>query len=174
MKKKVLFSLLIVLALFVITGCNNKEEKEKSNKSVTIDGIKYNFDDSESFHDMKYKFEKDLKNIKVNKEENSRGYVFYQEGTEEELFRITFSYKKGKDIFDEFDSFISKESPTVTYNNIKWYYCYDAERYNSTILNFYVYQNGNDAYSISFAPKKDKNIDLNDYIKTFLTNVSFK
>lgn len=176
MKKKIILILLVLTTIFIITGCDtNTNKKTESKKSVTVDGIKYNFDDSDSFHDLKYKFEKDTKNIKVNKEENHRGYVFYQDGTEDELFRITFSYKKDKDIFNEFDSFITKDSPTVTYNNTKWYHYYDdAKKYNNTILNFYVHQNGNDAYSISFAEEKDKNIKLDDYIKTFMTNVSFK
>ena len=172
MKRKIILSILIIITLFTFTGCSNKNEK--TNKTIKVNGIKYTFDNNDSFHDMKYKFEKDNKNIKVNKEENYRGYVFYQNGTDEELFRITLSYKKDKDIFDEFSSFITKDSKTIKYNNLKWYHYYTSEKYDNTILNFYVHQNNNDGYSISFAQVKDKNLDLNDYIKTFMTNVSFK
>ena len=171
MKRKLILVLLAIITLFAFTGCN---KNETSNKNVTINGIKYNFDSSESFHDMKYKFEKDNKNIKVNKEENYRGYVINQDNTEEELFRITLSYKKDENVIDAFDSFITKNSPKVTYNNMKWYHYYDAEKYDNTILNMYFYQNGNDAYSVSFAQVKDKNINLDNYIKTFMSNVSFK
>ena len=180
MKKKILLVLLILIVTFTITGCKNNSKEQATNENnneVTIDGIKYSFSDSETFHDMKIKYDKNAKNFKKTSLSNNEyvTLVYLQDGTKDDLLRAVLSYHKDTKVSKKLKDYdLDENTPTKTYNNIKWYDWYSTEKYKSTILDVYFYQNGNDTYMIAFTTPKNQNFNLNDYVNAFMSNVSFK
>ena len=165
----------LVIELFILTGCKNNST-EKSISEATINGIKYSLTDSDSFHGMKFKYEKDAKNfnIKGTTQDNNMVLLYLQDGTDDDLFRIVLNYHKDTKVSEELKKFdLDESTPTKNYNNIKWYDWYTTEKYKSTIIDVYFYQNGNDTYVISFSTPKSSNFDLDSYVKLFMTNISF-
>ena len=58
MKKKILLGLLVIVALFTITGCgknSNNNSNVKSSKEYNINGISFELDKEDSISKMKYK-----------------------------------------------------------------------------------------------------------------------
>ena len=136
---------ILIAGVLVLTGCGNNsiEETEKENisETTTINGVKYSLTDSESFHGMKFKYEKDAKNFKIkdSTQDNNMALIYLQDGTEDDLLRITLSYCKDTDVKNELANF-------------------DLDA---------------DTVKTSFSTPKSLNFDLDDYVKLFMTNVSF-
>ena len=58
MKKKIILSLLVIVALFTITGCgknSNNNSNVKSSKEYNINGISFELNKEDSISKMKYK-----------------------------------------------------------------------------------------------------------------------
>lgn len=171
MKKKILFlSILISVTLLFVVGCKNS-----STSSVDINGRKFNFIDTYEFNDLKFKYDKNAKDFVLNeKDEEHTGLIFYKEGTEEDLFRVTItSYKdiKIKSILERYE--LDENSKKTKINGIEWYDYLktDDSKYR---IQVYFYQNKKDSYIISFAVEKKLRISMSEYIKEFMNNVSFK
>ena len=191
----VALSLLLVMGLFVLTGCEKaenvqntstntetvapseetKQVAEPTASEVTLNNVKYTFKDEGEFHDMKFKYQDDAPNFKiVDNGDEHRGLIFYQDGSEGVLFRDTLSINKGKDIsfvcsMKDIDQSTLKKR---TFNNLEWYDYYDTKSKSAT--QFYYYQNGADIYSVAFTVENGVNVDIQDFIVEFMSNVSFE
>ncbi len=186
-------SVLLVMGLFIFTGCEKSENVQSTNNEVaapsgeteetpktktsevTLNNVKYTFEDEGEFHDMKFKYQDDAPNFKiVDNGDEHRGLIFYQDGSEDVLFRDTLSINKGKDISfvcsmkDIEESSLKKR----TFNNLEWYDYYDTKSKSAT--QFYYYQNGDDIYSVAFTVENGVNVDIQDFIVEFMSNISFE
>lgn len=188
MKKKYIF-LLIIISLFTMIGCgessnnsnndnntnniNDNNDKNNVEKEVTINNIKYKFIDNGKFHDLSFKYEKYAENFALNdNDDNHKVLVFYQGKTNNDLFRITLSYYKDKEIKEILDRYkLDTNAKTKNYNNINWYnYREETENY---IIQYYFYQNKNDSYIAAFSVEKKLKISIDEYINEFMNNVKF-
>lgn len=152
MKKKLLFSLLIVLGLLFVTGCGAGEQLTKDGKAKA------------SFVDLKYKEPTDF----VKKEpydigEGAKTLVYRLDNTDENV-NISMYYNKGKGydyISDSSDQYTEKDI-----NGTTWRMMHNENFDISTDTYYVVY---NDAlYQIEL-----NGIDKNKDMSSFMDEVSF-
>ena len=92
MKKKVLLSLLVIVALFTMTGCGSGDSNSSNSSSKKVsDTFKINnislvFDQDSEFHDFKYK------NIKGLEPDESKQAV-YLEYKNQDIYEGRFTFR---------------------------------------------------------------------------------
>ena len=174
--KKILLSLVVIVALFGITGCgkndgtsSNDNNSKTTNDKITVDGVDYSLNDEIQFHDLLFKYPKDsnFKDFETgDNDKGTRGFRFYKDN--EALIGVVISYYKNKDLnYVYSERNVKDKDKTVTFNNISWY--------DDTANTFFYYrQNGNDLYAITIIILEDANINKDEFVNTFMNNVRFK
>lgn len=177
MNKKFVLVLLIIVMLFIITGCNKKNE-QKNNKNDKYDSVKiYNktilLNSKESLKKMTFMTNK--KDLIYRTSGDNIAYVTYEDDSNPNdiivnygvtVVNVAMRYFEGKTIETVMSQApyerIAKKVGDIEYqyfeytdNNIKGY-CYSYEYEKST-------------YTITFEAK----IDINSLVNTFMKNVSF-
>ena len=169
MKKKIIFSLLVVVTLFTITGCGmeNKESKLITDKTlVKVNGVELHINKEKEFKGIKYTITDDLK--EANFDQYVQYYLYQESGSNLLFFRIF--YYEGKthdDIRNDLaiGSNLSEEKGKT--NNIEYKYI-DTKRTDGTI-HYYIIDKDNVSYVINFVSQ----YDIHDFEKTVLNSIKF-
>lgn len=162
MKKKVLISLLIVVGLFVITGCGSGKNSLHPNQTeykegkFSIDNLTFNLYDGfkESIEENIYSFADDNNAIVI--------YFYHDKDVKKSLEEYIDS--------DPHDFLPNKDNlSTSTINGNEW-------SKGKTNDNAYLYYRleGNDVYSIMIMPMFTTKTVLNDVISTLENSLYFK
>ena len=165
MKKKLIFSLLIVLALFMVAGCNTKKDtkvNKKENKAVdkTLFKIKdkeFHLDTDKEFNGLKYKTSSEFKEVSNYTMSSTYMQYNYQPENSQNYFYFRILYYEGKDIDFAKDDYIGTEEhfeyKDVKINNIECKMI-DEERTDGTIHHYFITKDGN-TFILDFISQND-------------------
>lgn len=179
--KKIILSLLVILSLFIVTGCNkesNQNTTSKSEKSIKYDTVKiYDkkiaLNSKSSIQKMSFMTNKDelinrTSGINVT-------YVTYEDETKADdiivsagatVINVSMRVFEGKTI-DEVMSKAPYKRTNKKVGDIEYqYFNYTDDSINGYC---YCYNYEGNTYTITFEAK----IDINAFIDTFMKNVSF-
>ncbi len=174
MRRKILFSLLVIIALFTITGCGNNEmnnntnnQKETENKKsdkleVKVNDLNIEFDDTGSFKGISYKYP--TKAITSNV--GTYSIIDYM-NKDEFIFRIAFYFFENKTLDQVMSNNSIPSIGTKTINNKTWN-VYEGIENDRNVTN-YVYEQNDGTYTITFVYDKD----IHELINLFMNNVTF-
>lgn len=124
MKRKLVFSLLIVLTICIITGCgNNKVSSDTSSNNsnedmkdkLIINGYDLTLDEESSFSKIKFKYPKDAI---ISNPITSLTIDYKKPDSDESVVRVIMGEAYGTDV-DKFMNGFTKEG-TKTINGIEW------------------------------------------------------
>ena len=178
MKKKITVSLLVLVALFTITGCGSskKESNENNNKKeeevvvdeslVKVNDVELHINIDKEFKGIKYTITDDLKEAKYDQYVQ---YNLYQESGPNLLFFRIFVYE-GKDhkyIRKDLaiDSKLKEEKGKT--DNIEYSFI-DSNRTDGTI-HFYIVDKGKKSYAINFVSQ----YEIKDFETKVLNSIKF-
>ncbi len=174
MKKKFFLGLLVVLVLFVFTGCNKKGGSEDTpdvnpaDESVIIDA---KIDGEETllrmtyeFYDMYYKCpdEVTVSSLGLNT-------VLEYVKDNKSLLKVDIGYLENTKLADAVDTTELKKTDTKTFNKRKWT-VYTGKYEDGNKVTKYAYQHGEDTYTVTFISEKD----YNEFMKPFMSGISFR
>lgn len=155
MKKKILFGLLVIVALFTITGCGKSNEN-----SLTKDGKA-----KAEFVDLMYNEPTDfVKKEKLIDSEDMKTLIYRLDNTDENV-SINLYYNKGKNY-----NYIENSSKKYTekeINGTTWRIIHDDD-FGIVTDTYYVVHN-NDMYQIEL-----NGIDKKTDMASFMDEISFK
>ena len=179
MKKKILLSLLLIAALFTITGCTSKKEEEKKDKEpevvdetlIKIKGKEFHLDTDKEFQGLKYITSSEFK--EANNETPSSVYrqYYYRPDSEANYFYFRILYYKGKDIAFAKSDYVGDEKDfeykDVKINNIE-YKMIDEERTDGTIHHYFLVKDGS-TFILDFISQND----IKDFENKVMNSISF-
>ena len=167
MKKKILFisliSLVLIVGLFVLTGCGAKNEGEENNTEepvdeslVKINELEFHLDKEEEFKGIKYAISEDF--IKAE-HDISIPYIQYsyrqEDGTN--LLFLRIFYYENKDNNYALNDLGKDENVTLVdgkTDNIE-YKVYEEPREDGGTIHFYFINKDGSTYAINFVSKYD-------------------
>ena len=166
MKKKIIFSILIVLALFAITGCGNSEKGTKQKTyEVTVKDLTVTYDTTESLHDITY--------LKASAFGSMTGKAYstteYRKDNISFRYSISINYYKSQTITEALMNRDFTKLANKKYNGIE-YEVYSKKNIDNDTITVYAYRNNKDTYTIQFV----SSYDINDLIDIFMNNISYK
>ena len=178
MKKKLIISILLLVALFTITGCGNKEESSEKKEEKVVDKTLFKIKDKEfhldtdkEFQGIKYKVSKDFKEIDNYTPSSIYMQYYYQPENSSNYFYFRILFYKGKDINFAKEDYIGNEEEfelkDVKINDIE-YKMIDEERTDGTIHHYFVTKDGN-TFILSFISQND----IKDFEEKELNSISF-
>ena len=176
MKKKIILSLLVIVALFTITGCgnsktenNDKTEKQNEVIKVDIDDITVNLDSTKELNKLSFKYDTKSERSKVEHLNGKNYYMtdYYSNGSVG--LRISIEYKEGMTVAEVMNTKTGTSQGNKSFNNIEWKY-YEGLTKNKENVYYYAYQYDKDTYLIGFVTNKS----IDNLIDIFMNNVSFK
>ena len=147
MKNKILFSLLIVVGLFVLVGCtNNKNSNQSSNsKSYNVNGVSIKLDKDDSRDKIKYKI---FSNFTSDYKSSTSSYTIFNDNSKDkyDLSNIAFRLEVNADIMNT-SSTIENEKTLVnkkdTFKNV----VASEKIINSTTWFYYTFDNYYDGHN---------------------------
>ena len=142
MKKKILFSLLIVTALFIITGCGKKNESSNTTSNLH----------KAEFVDMRFNEPKNYSKKEPMELDEDRIIIY--RFNEDENKTINLYYHKNKD-YDETDN----KYEEVTINGHKWRKFHDTDFGITYDTYIYVYNNGRYTIELNEVDKYQEEFD---------------
>ena len=174
MKKKILLSILVIMALFAITGCNSKKEANKK-LDETLFKIKdkeFHLDTEREFEELKYKTSSEFKEIDNITPHSTYMQYNYRPDDSSNYFYFRILYYKGRNIDFAKNDYIGNEKQfeykNVKINNIE-YKMIDEERTDGTIHHYFITKNGN-TFIIDFISQND----IKDFEKKVMNSIEFK
>lgn len=169
MKKKFVLSLLIILSIFLITGCSNSNKETIDNNNnevyVTIGNDKYKLSNKTELNNLHYL--ENYVDFNTDRVGNTKSMSFNYDG--EFSFEVRVNYQDEHSI-DEVKEVLSEyEEKTKEVNDIKYFY-YEYKSDLGDTVHYYLYEYNNKPYSIIFfLGENPGNIE-----KVFMDNVYFK
>ena len=180
MKRKILLSILVVLTLFIITGCGSSNGSNSSNNSSSkkvsntfkIKDISLVFDQDSEFHDFKYK------NAKGIEPDESKQAVLL-DYINKELYDGRFAFRVGLMFTSEttLKEFLAKYQTTkVTINGINW----DRIKVNNKTDNkdttsvIYSTEKNGTVYVVTSLVFNEANVDVEELSSIFINGVTIK
>lgn len=167
MPRKLLLTLIVIIMLFVITGCdNNKNSNGKTTSNeITIDGEKIKIDKKANLKDLTYTYSDKLD------VESQRVGVFLTYTKDNPQFRISLTYAENSSLEDSIKILSVEEDSQVKVNGKIW------NTYKRTddngIYKVFAYEYKNTTYIISFVKLPNSDIDLSDLINAFMNNIEY-
>ena len=173
MKKKILLSLLVIIAILMSTGCGNsqKEEVIVDKTLFKIKDKEFHLDTDKVFEGLQYQISGDFREI--NNGTPASKYVQYNyqpEGSSNYLFfRIfyyaqkDFNYVRSDLAIDDKFKFINGKTESIEYKMI------DEERTDGTI-HFYFINKDSHTYVLHFVSQND----IKDFEKMVLNSLKFE
>lgn len=172
MKKKTLFVLLVIVGVFIISGCgsnnntiidNTNETTKEDSKKLSIDNIEVKLDGKASFNKITYTYPKDASSS------NLGTYAIMDLMNQGDLLvRVAMSYFPNKTMGEVLQGTSLTSVDALTFNSNIWNIYKGTQPDGKTTMNYVTVYEG-DVYSIAFI--SDKNI--NDFINAFMGNVNF-
>ena len=161
MKKKCII-ILLVLVLFIITGCGNKVDES----IVKVNDVELHIDKRNVFNGIKYMITDDLKEARFDQYVQ---YYLYQESGSNLLFFRIFFYKD-KDIkYIKKDLAIDTNLAEINGKTDNVDYIFIDTKRNDGTIHFYIIKKDNVSYVVNFVSK----YDINDFENRILNSISF-
>lgn len=172
MKKKLLLSLLVIVALFTVTTCGgSKEEKDKDEKVTdntiaVVNGIELHIDKEKEFKGIKYMISDYLFE---NNQDQYVEYKKYQDSGPNLLFFRIFYYENKDHNYIRNDLAIDSNLEEVKgkTDNVEYIFI-DLKRTDGTI-HFYIIEKDNISYVVNFVSQ----YDIKDFEKIVLNSIKF-
>ena len=169
--KKTILILLIVLSLFMISGCGKKEEEKKedilADDEVILENIKYKLDQDDSEYGIDYKVASNFRKTTLS---NAVNY-FSENINDQAYFVIRLFYYKNKSIDyaikDTTESYDNKYETTIGDKN---YTVVHFINFTGADVELYYYKHNKDVYVFDFT----SHIDLTRLRDIFLKSVVYK
>ena len=140
MKKKILLSILVLIGVFIVTGCGNSNNNQVSNgKTYNVNGISINLDKDDNRDNIKYKtsssFIRDYKTTMST-------YSIYKDSTKNkyDLSNLTFRLDVNVDIMN-IESTLEKEKSLVTKKDTFKNVLQNQKEINGTTWEFFSFDN---------------------------------
>ena len=173
MKKKIITSLFIMVALFTITGCGKAKTNEDKNigntkEIVTIQGEKFNLKSERNLNDLYYK-----ENY-VDFHTDAMGNIRTMSYTKQEkiIFEVHIMYDENRSL-SELKAIIDTQNETKEQskevNGIKYVY-YEYKTNDNLTVHHYIYVHKGKTYTIAFILGENPG-NIED---VFMNNISFK
>ena len=172
MKKKILLGLLVLVGLFMITGCGNKtnninhnisETNEKENQSsLKVGDVLVDLNKSGSFHDISYKYPENAMASNVG----TFAIMDLMNG-EDLVVRIAMYFYENKAMGEVNAGEGLYSVDAIEYNNNVWN-VYEGTKDGKKVMN-YITQEGDDSYTITFL----SNDDISEFSDAFMKTVIF-
>lgn len=167
-----LIAVVLILGIFVLTGCENGGKG--GNTVITINGVNVSLNKERTLCNLNFKYPEEAKF--PTEEENHITMKIYQDDNEEKILAsVVVTVRKEKNVEEYIKNMRNVEASelqTETYNDTKWY-IYDYKSSNA-IAKVHYCQNGQDTYVVSFPQEGDaQNIDITNFKTEFMKNVRF-
>lgn len=172
MKKKLIFSILVIVTLFTITGCgksnSNVNNNLKDNKEIiTIQGEQFRLKSEQTLNELHYK--ENYVDFHSDAIGNMRTMNYTKEGNL--IFEVRIMYDENRSV-EELQAIVEAQYNTKEQskevNGIKYIY-YEYEGEDGVTIHHYLYVQNGKAYSIGFFLGENYgNIE-----EVFMNNVSF-
>lgn len=167
--KKLILSLLLIVALFTITGCRSSNpDSETIPKQFTIGGNTIKLDQNFTFHDLDYKIGDGLTHRTTDLDDYIT-YVNKDVYDGDFVFQIIVYYNKGKTINDV-AKFVKEDKEIKEINGIKWT-TYKTTS-NKIVAYAYLAEINGDLYAINITKYDASNTDLEGIATVFMKQVS--
>ena len=179
MKKKIIIVgmlvTLLIISMFILTGCGKKNENETEEKTETVDetlvkinGLEFHLNKDKSFKDIKYMVSEDFQEADHG---NYIQYNYYQED-QTNLFFYRVFYYENKGINDAIADLGLDTNISLTdgkTDNIE-YKSYEKPRDDGGTIHFYFILKGDEIYTLNFISK----YDIKDFEEKVLNSVKFE
>ena len=169
MKKKILLSLLVIVVLFIITGCGSSNpDSEAIPKQFTVGGNTIKLDQNFVFHDLSYKVGEGLS----HRTTDLGDYITYENKDVYDgdfAFQIIVYYNEGKTINDV-AKFVKEDKEIKEINSIKWT-TYKTTS-NKIVGYAYLAEINGDLYAINITKYEEANVDLEGIATVFMKQVA--
>lgn len=165
MKKKIIFSLLVIITLFTITACGKQEEVDET--LFKVNNLEFHLDKESEFKNIKYTISSDFKEVI---QDMYIQYNYYQEDNTNLLFYRVFYYEN-KDINYAINDLDLGENINLTdgkINDIDYKY-YPEPRDDGGTIHFYFINKNDDLYVLNFISK----YDIKDFEAKVLNTIKF-
>lgn len=173
MKNKLIYSLLVILMIFTITGCGTK--KEEKNEEVIgefkVRNVTFRFDKDGSFEDFSYKYSSKMK---LDGSQNTV-YLTYENDdivSGKFVFRIALYSREETNIKTLFSDPKYSDYTTKKINGLKWnIYSLDVDNVKTYI---YATEKNGKVYITNIGSYKKAEIDLDTLSNVFMNGVKIK
>ena len=188
MKKIVLLSLIVLIGVFVLTGCENISKKTVDGKTYNINGISVKLDKSDERDGMKYKtsssFEKDYKSttttytsyIDKNKDKHDLSNIKFRLDVTVDIMNLESRIEKEKKLITSKDNFKNVKQDQKVIDEITWDYFTFDNAYENTSFKEHLYlterkmNNYYYVYKVYFSYAED----IEEFEEAFMNNVKFE
>ena len=183
MKRKILISILLVIALFITVGCesksknqtteNNTNTSSKNNSNTfKIKDVSFVFDQDSEFHDFKYKNSKEL-TLDESKYSLHLEYANKDIYDGRFVYRISLAYSDETNLEKFFDGYESKK---VKINGITWHKATIKNTTDNKETKAIVYatEKNSTLYAVTTVEFVEANIDIEKLSQIFINGVTIK
>ena len=176
MKRKILLSLLLLVALFTITGCKSNSSTSNQSKGNTntfkMKNVTFVFDQDSEFHDFKYKNSKEL-TLDESK------YSLHLEYDNKDIYDGRFVYRLSLSYTDEsnLEKFLDGyKSEIVKVNGITWHRVAlkGTTDNKETKAIVYATEKNSILYAVTAVEFKEANVDIEELAKVFVGGITLK
>lgn len=172
--KKIILSLLVIVALFTITGCgsDNSGSSKENSSEFKIKDISLVFDQDSEFHDFKYK------NIKGLEPDESK-QAAYLDYINKDIYDGRFVFRISMSFTDELtlkEFLEGYETETVKINGINWERLVLTNKADNKETSSVVYatEKNSTVYAVSTMAFKEANVDVEELSTIFINGVTLK
>ena len=177
MKRKILLSLLVIVALFAITGCgNNSSNSNSSSKgnsnTFKIKDVSFVFDQDSEFHDFKYRNSKEL-TLDESQQSLHLEYVNKNIYNGRFLYRISMSFSDETNLEKFLDGYKSEKVKVngITWNKVEVKNTTDSKETKSII---YATEKNSILYVVTTLEFSEANVDIETLSEIFINGVTLK
>lgn len=192
MKKKIFLSLLLIVAMLTITGCEKSNGSKSSNsKEYTVDGISFKLDKDDSRSGMKYKISKSFDGRSGSS--TSTYYLYYDDTKDKyDISNIALSISVTADIMQTESAIenniaklninsslknITRDKKTI--NDITWDYVtldnyYETGKDDHFKNHTYYYEKYDGKYYTTYTVSFNKADNIGELESDFLNNITFE
>lgn len=195
MKKKILLSLLVIIGLFIITGCKNENNSQSNNtkqdngKSYNINGVSIKLDKDDNRDNIKYKisssftrkFSTTTSTYTIYKDNNKDKYdlsnVIFRLDVNVDTMNSESKIEREKQLVNAKDSFKNIEQSQKTINETTWeYFSFDNmnDASNSFKEHLYITEKKVDKYYYIYKVYFSFSDEINDFENAFMDSIVFE
>ena len=167
MKKGITITLLLIISIFLVTGCKQKNtttnDYKKENITVTIEDETFRLNSNYSLGNMHYK----ENYVDFTTDSMGNMHIIQYRKQDRFIFETRLIYDT-EHSFEENKNKINSPSIIKTINDLDYTY-FNYQNDNHDTIHVYMYNYNNTTYAISFV----SSIDISDFETTFMNNVYF-
>ena len=183
MKRKIIISLLIIAGLFIITGCENKDNKNTNTKAKKVADSELVYEDTT--HNTKTTFKYNKEDFEVTKEEvnlNTNITEIYLQNKKLNIdMRLAYTYYNQSKVYSNMKS-SKKELPTFkeyTWNGINGFMYGLGENYMNFIIPLEVNDSNEIILTVLVTPIDDPKTSVleackGEVIQDFLNSIEYE